>query len=291
MASTAKQAGNTGTGFLTFNSKPPKIYMTSEDPDFDPLTIKQWQSEGFSTTYLPYTGDLRAFKATLMSLGDDLALGEHYALVAYESAATAALEACVKPHHHMVALIAYYPTRLPAAKTTFPRQTEYLLHLTAGYETTLRSYVYPDVQPGFAEADLDEYDRVAADLSWSRTIGTVKKAFKIEVDLEPLWDEYLGLEFYRREARAALATMVDDKPIVNHVPTLTGGVGKQELLRFYEDHFVKQNPASMRIRLVSRTIGADRVVDEMVVSFRHEQRMDWLVLLPFCCPILTLRFA
>jgi len=41
-----------------------------------------------------------------MHIGDDLELSENYALVAYDVAATAALDACMKPHHHMVALIA-----------------------------------------------------------------------------------------------------------------------------------------------------------------------------------------
>jgi len=31
------------------------------------------------------------------------------------------------------------------------------------------SYKYEDVEPGFAEHDLEEYDKVAARLSWSRS--------------------------------------------------------------------------------------------------------------------------
>lgn len=101
----------------------------------------------------------------------------------------------------------------------------------------------------------------------------MRKAFRIDIDLEPLWEEYVGLEFHRKDAAAALSTMVD-QPVVNHVPTLTGGIGQKELFRFYQDHFISQNPA-IKIKLVSRTIGTDRVVDEMVLSFRHSQKMDW----------------
>ncbi|KAL1311523.1 hypothetical protein AAFC00_001644 [Neodothiora populina] len=277
MSASARQAGNTGGGFLKFNSKPPRIYLTSEDPDFDPFTIQQWKSEGFDVQYLPFDGDLKVFKNQLMHIGDDLEIGEHYALIAYESAATAALDACIKPHHHMVALIAYYPTTVPAPKVTFPQQMELLIHLagTQGFGSAHRNYIYPDTEVGFAESDLDEYERVSANLAWSRTLATIRKAFRIDVDLEPLWDEYLGSEFERRDAVRALSTMVEE-PCVNHVPTLTGGIGRKELFRFYQDHFVNQNPP-MKMRLISRTIGVDRVVDEMVISFRHTQRMDWIL--------------
>lgn len=87
-------------------SKPSKIYITSDGEDFDPFIIEQWQSEGFEVDYIPYDGNLRAYKNLLMHIGDDFGLGEHYALIAYDEAATAALDACIKPHHHMAALIA-----------------------------------------------------------------------------------------------------------------------------------------------------------------------------------------
>ena len=60
-------------------------------------------------------------------------------------------------------------------------------------------------------------------------------------------------------------------PYVNHVPTLTGGIGYKELHRFYKDFFIPMNPPSLNIRLLSRTVGTDRIVDEMFVKFRHTQ--------------------
>jgi len=67
------------------------------------------------------------------------------------------------------------------------------------------------------------------------------------------------------------------KPYVNHIPTMTGGIGKQDLHRFYRDFFIPGNPPSLKIRLLSRTIGTDRVVDEMDVSFKHTQDMPWML--------------
>lgn len=73
-----------------------------------------------------------------------------------------------------------------------------------------------------------------------------------------------------------MATMVAD-PYVNHVPTLTGGIGKDDLRRFYEDYFIPGNPPSMKMRLISRTIGTNRIVDEMHLYLRHTQQVPWLL--------------
>jgi carboxymethylenebutenolidase len=73
-----------------------------------------------------------------------------------------------------------------------------------------------------------------------------------------------------------MRTMVPE-PYVNHVPTMTGGVGFTELLRFYKHHFIPTTPADTKMTPVSRTIGVDRVVDEFIFSFTHDEEIDWLL--------------
>ena len=67
------------------------------------------------------------------------------------------------------------------------------------------------------------------------------------------------------------------EPSVNHIPTLTGGIGRKDLHRFYRDYFIPGNPPSLKMQLLSRTVGTDRVVDEMHVSFRHTQEVPWML--------------
>lgn len=67
------------------------------------------------------------------------------------------------------------------------------------------------------------------------------------------------------------------RPYVNHVPTLTGGIGAKDLLRFYRDFFIPCNPSSMHTKLLSRTIGSDRIVDEMLISFTHTCEIPWML--------------
>ncbi|GAB7355432.1 hypothetical protein MBLNU459_g5942t1 [Dothideomycetes sp. NU459] len=257
---------------------PPRLHITSDDPEFDAVILDHWKQEGFDATYFPYNGDNKAYKSHLQHLADDIELGESYALIAYGDAAAVCLELCAKPMPHMVALVAYYPTTIPSPKTKYPPHLHLLVHLASaqGFAPAFDSYVYDDVVPGFAEHDLDEYDKNAASLAWSRTLWAVRKAFKIEVDLETIWEMHTELEFATKNAAATMATMVDE-PYVNHIPTMTGGIGQRDLHRFYRDYFIPNNPPSMKIKLVSRTIGVDRVVDEMVISFRHTQVIDWML--------------
>jgi carboxymethylenebutenolidase len=91
-----------------------------------------------------------------------------------------------------------------------------------------------------------------------------------------LWEEHLKYEFAARDTEATLATMVDDA-YVNHIPVLTGGVGKDELREFYAKHFISRMPPDTTINPISRTVGADRVVDEMIFSFTHTVAMDWML--------------
>src|ERR671924_691584 len=94
--------------------------------------------------------------------------------------------------------------------------------------------------------------------------------------LRQLWDEHMRYEFTTHNTEDTLATMVEDA-YVNHVPVLTGGVGRDELREFYSKRFIPQMPPDTSMTPVSRTIGVDRVVDEMVFEFTHTIKMDWML--------------
>lgn len=49
-----------------------------------------------------------------------------------------------------------------------------------------------------------------------------------------------------KDADATMATMVQE-PYVNHIPTMTGGIGAKDLHRFYRDFFIPGNPPSMKV--------------------------------------------
>jgi carboxymethylenebutenolidase len=94
--------------------------------------------------------------------------------------------------------------------------------------------------------------------------------------LSDLWEEHMKAEFVTRSADDAVAAMVEDAQ-VNHVPVMTGGVGREQVREFYRTSFIPQMPPDLQIIPISRTIGTERVVDEMVVTATHSVQMDWLL--------------
>lgn len=90
------------------------------------------------------------------------------------------------------------------------------------------------------------------------------------------WDEHISYEFSTRDVSSTIATMVEDA-YVNHVPVMTGGYGHAALRRFYAEDFISQMPADTSINLIARTLGEDRLVDEMIFSFTHTEEMPWML--------------
>lgn len=95
-------------------------------------------------------------------------------------------------------------------------------------------------------------------------------------DLETLWDAHTKYEFAEPDVEATLATMVEDA-YVNHIPVMTGGQGKSALRMFYGKDFIPCMPPDFTLTDVSRTVGEDQLVDEMVISFTHTVDMPWIL--------------
>ncbi|OTA81274.1 hypothetical protein M434DRAFT_37591 [Hypoxylon sp. CO27-5] len=305
-------------GFLSsdFPQSLPKLYVTAESDEFDVLTLGEWKDEGFDVEYISMGDGGNEYRVKLESLGrTNLGPCETYGIIAYGDAASFCLEHFHildnNPEFKLCCLIAYYPTRIPDPRTKFPGGIHVLVHLASGEEVgivkqsqmvgiqgkkrtvkrkidrgmgaggTLQmaypSYTY-DATPGFAEHDLDEFDRVSAELSWSRSLATARRAFRRDVDLEKVLEQNVEGKFYTRHLQQTMSTYSTHKsPHVTHIPTLTGGIGTEELQRFYSDFFIDRNPPSLKLTLLSRTVGADRVVDELHIAFKHTQEMPWIL--------------
>jgi carboxymethylenebutenolidase len=91
-----------------------------------------------------------------------------------------------------------------------------------------------------------------------------------------LWEQHVADEFTIKDAQATIDTMSEDA-YVNHVPTLAGGHGRTELLAFYSKEFIPAMPPDTTITPVSRTLGENQLVDEMIFSFTHSQPIPWML--------------
>lgn len=96
-------------------------------------------------------------------------------------------------------------------------------------------------------------------------------------DLAATFDAHLEAEFQDLDLEATMATMSAD-PYVHHVPTIIGGSGTEGVREFYGNHFIGQWPDDTESRQISRTIGENQVVDELLMTFTHDRELE--IMLP-----------
>lgn len=90
------------------------------------------------------------------------------------------------------------------------------------------------------------------------------------------WERHMVAEFDTKSIDATMATMTPN-PVVNHVPVMTGGVGAREVRHFYTQYFIPGHPLDTAIVPLTRTVGRDRIVDELIYQFTHTIDMPWML--------------
>jgi carboxymethylenebutenolidase len=170
-----------------------------------------------------------------------------------------------------------------AGKDQFcPPEAQQAILKTLGNNPLVTIQQYPDREHAFGRTGGEHYNRDDAELAHLRSLEFLVKHLAgsgladAQQTLSAKWDDHVKFEFATRHTEDTLKTMVDDA-YVNHVPVMTGGVGHDELREFYSTRFIPQMPPDTSMTPVSRTIGVDRVVDEMVFEFTHTIKMDWML--------------
>jgi len=163
-----------------------------------------------------------------------------------------------------------------------PPEAQAQIHATLDANPLVTIHDYPEQGHAFGRVGGDHHDAAATELAHLRSLEFFVSNLagagiaSAQQTLSERWDEHVKYEFATRNTDDTLETMVVDS-YVNHVPVLTGGVGHDELREFYSKRFIPQMPPDTAMTPVSRTIGVDRVVDEMVFEFTHTIKMDWML--------------
>ncbi len=166
---------------------------------------------------------------------------------------------------HFAELDAYAPQEArDAVQSSFDGKSNAIFHTYAGCDHA------------FSRPEGDHYDKTAAAVAYERTLGLFREVLGPIYDLSALWEMHCYYEFATRDVPATMATMVAE-PYVNHIPTMTGGVGSEQLSRFYQWHFVDANPPDTKLIPLSRTVGTTSLVDEMLFCFTHTSEIDWML--------------
>lgn len=93
----------------------------------------------------------------------------------------------------------------------------------------VKSYSYPKALVGFAEHDLETFDKIAAGLAWTRTLATLRTAFKRDRD-----DGYGGLEGVReRYVEKVFGQKKDAQGVMGMVGQVSSITGDFFFLSFF----------------------------------------------------------
>ena len=96
------------------------------------------------------------------------------------------------------------------------------------------------------------------------------------VNLGNIFDRHVKHEFVDHDVDSTMKTMVKE-PIVHHVPTMTGGIGFDQVYNFYKTKFIGKMPNDTKLKRISRTIGKDQIVDELILCFTHDTEIPYML--------------
>ncbi|KAK3389761.1 hypothetical protein B0H63DRAFT_103742 [Podospora didyma] len=267
------------------------IDLSTHSKTLDPPPLRKWAEEGYAVgQILLGTSDVSALSGkigvTLAELErlDGCDSVDKVGIIVISTEAPASLLNAITSHPNIVASV-FYGCH-PATELSIP----VLCHLPketqsspegqtppTGKNTAI--YKYPATAGSFFTIPAhNDYRASSAPVAHTRSLSFLKPLMGGQpfFDLEAIWEEHTRLEFADRDVEATMATMVAE-PYVNHVPTLTGGVGRKSLTSFYRDHFIFSNADDAALELVSRTVGVDRIVDEFLFNCTHDRVIDWLI--------------
>lgn len=98
----------------------------------------------------------------------------------------------------------------------------------------------------------------------------------LKTKLDAIFNAHMDAEL-SGDLDETLATMAPNPHIVN-VPTMIGGQGPEGVRTFYANRLIGQFfPPDVVFETISRTYSEERLVDELIISFTHTTKMDWML--------------
>ncbi|KZO96534.1 NTF2-like protein [Calocera viscosa TUFC12733] len=250
----------------------------------DPLPARKWAEEGFCVATISLAPDAAGELEPALNdaIGRLFALSivsnrNQFGLIVYDTLLLNEAMSVISAFPKIGAVVGYSRSAVDKMDSAGWLSLIHLAGAPLVGPDTMGVYTYNTNSEYFVIPGQLAYDKPAATLAHQRTLVFLRKFFDGPYfDLEKIWEEHTLYEFGERAVEKTMATMVQE-PYVNHVPTLTGGIGRSALTEFYAHHFIFSNPDSITLKLVSRTVGPDRVVDEMIIEFDHDRVIDWML--------------
>ncbi|THV05373.1 NTF2-like protein [Dendrothele bispora CBS 962.96] len=273
----------TGPGLIAFLPSPSSYAIKTGEKSLDPEPVQKWAEEGFAVLGVTDIGSGSGWSVqdaftkgidALLNL-KELDTKDKFAVYVYDPEILSMVLSTLPTDPRLVCLVCIgSPTSVPIVPAFVH---SFANALPPAKAETVTVHRYNHTSPHFILPQAADYEPGSATVAHSRTLVFLRKMLGGPVfDIEAIWEEHTYFEFEVRSVAKTMGTMVAE-PYVNHVPTMTGGVGREALTAFYRDHFIFANPADTELQLVSRTVGSDRVIDEFIFKLTHDRTVDWLL--------------
>ncbi|KAF8590692.1 hypothetical protein K439DRAFT_1381726 [Ramaria rubella] len=246
----------------------------------DPSPVQKWAEEGFAVVGVTAKSGcnirtmIEQAGSELVKL-EELDIKDKIGILVYNPQVLAAVLDIIQEDDRLVCVVSY-----GAHLSTSP--VPILSHIPMDQHVYTNSptsscHKYSTAKSLFVLPDTEDYHAGSAAVAHTRSLVFLRKHIGgPHFDIEAIWDEHTYFEFEVRSVAKTMGTMVAE-PYVNHVPTMTGGMGCKELCVFYRDHFIFSNPTDTALEPISRTVGADRIIDEFIFTMTHDRVVDWLL--------------
>ncbi|KAK4547327.1 hypothetical protein LTR36_000983 [Oleoguttula mirabilis] len=262
---------------------PAHLDLGSSAKTLDPPPLQKWAEEGYTVVQLKVSDDVSSLKDDIqraLKACSDLTecdTTDSVGLISYGVQVSDGLSIAINERAEIAAVITHGEEGVQTQKPQLRHISKALLVATSKDVVAKATFYYPNTGNYFAIPAHSDFRSASAAVAHTRCLTFLKPIVGGPYfDLEAIWEEHTRFEFAERAVEKTMGTMVQE-PYVNHVPTMTGGIGREKLTNFYRHHFIFNNPADTNLELVSRTVGIDRVIDEFIFSFTHDRMIDWLL--------------
>lgn len=275
-----------GPGMIILTSGEDTAESAVAIKNYVPSSLIKWAEEGYAVVQIQKAAladGSNALKKAIDALDACQTCDKgNLGVVAYDINLWEKIRDSVSSFPQIKGAIIYSTTEAGIAESSIP-SVQHLsgkAHSKLPRTKDLTAHDYPTSKSqDFAYHNSPEFDYSLEAVAHTRNLTFFKRHDIIGgpiFDLEAIWDEHTYFEFENRSVAHTMATMVQE-PYVNHIPTMTGGIGRKELTEFYTNNFIYSNPDGTELELISRTVGIDRIVDEFIFKLQHTKTVDWLL--------------
>ncbi len=137
-------------------------------------------------------------------------------------------------------------------------------------------YYYPGTQHGFNCDERPSYNHINAQIAYARSLDALRLNIGPTLDLNQTWQDFEN-KALKSSSIDEIAAMLTPESYIYVLPSLAGAKSSSDTARFFSNFNKANLPDDFKVSLVSRTVSANRIIDEIIISFTHSKPVPFLI--------------